>query len=609
MTVALVLLSMTTVESIPHPARNKNHKISSQSVSKSVDPQQHIRQEDEQTSTLLPQSSYKYHRSLDEELPLSQQQQQQQQQQQVQEGKNTIESSSNNNSQPQQLQRYYMRLDDVSIRQAVHNWVTQTDQADIVELYGPISDWDVSQVTDMRELFAHARWFDEDLSRWDVSRVTDMSYMFAFCSSFTGSLTVYSTTPPLPSEDGTTSTITRLTETFNLKQWDTSRVSSMAFMFHQATSFVGDGLVEWDVSQVQDLSYFAQGASHWNSSLWRWNTANVINYNRAFHNATTFSQELCWPLHPQAIAIQTFCGTAGAKFACDSEHILELSEINAQLHDCCACDYSAKEHYYYYNGSNYDDDIFWDGEEDNQNENTGIIVLSCIWAMVLIMIFAVVYVTMKRRHEVRQWFESKILGNEAPPRGRSRSADGREEQRVIAILIGLADEIATTASHSSTGLSAGSRHRADSPPGPPGSSPRNSIDQDESNDNIPIIFGQAQNLVHYDTAQYINSHHHHATSTTPTAFLGNDEAWLAQQQQDPNHPAANNAVIARQVDQNDTLFTTTITASASAASPSNLSTGNDEAVVLPASILDIFNPGNNHPNSRARGQPDGSFVC
>ena len=47
-----------------------------------------------------------------------------------------------------------------------------------------LSKWDVSRVTDMREMFLYASSFNADLSKWDVSQVTDMSFMFAEAHSF-----------------------------------------------------------------------------------------------------------------------------------------------------------------------------------------------------------------------------------------------------------------------------------------------------------------------------------------------------------------------------------------------------------------------------------------
>ena len=44
--------------------------------------------------------------------------------------------------------------------------------------YGNISNWDVSWVTNMKELFSGKESFNSDISRWDVSNVTNMEHMF-----------------------------------------------------------------------------------------------------------------------------------------------------------------------------------------------------------------------------------------------------------------------------------------------------------------------------------------------------------------------------------------------------------------------------------------------
>jgi surface protein len=44
--------------------------------------------------------------------------------------------------------------------------------------YGAIADWDVSAITDMRELFNNLRNFNADISSWTTSSVTTMYRMF-----------------------------------------------------------------------------------------------------------------------------------------------------------------------------------------------------------------------------------------------------------------------------------------------------------------------------------------------------------------------------------------------------------------------------------------------
>ena len=72
-----------------------------------------------------------------------------------------------------------------------------------------ISDWDISQVTNMNMMFSHADSFNGDLSSWNVSNVTDMGSMFSGAYAFDG----------------------------DLSSWDVTSVTNMWYMFAFATSF------------------------------------------------------------------------------------------------------------------------------------------------------------------------------------------------------------------------------------------------------------------------------------------------------------------------------------------------------------------------------------
>ena len=88
---------------------------------------------------------------------------------------------------------------------------------------GDISEWDVSNVTDMSNMFAYSD-FNGDISEWDVSNVTDMGFMFSH-SKFNG----------------------------DISKWDVSSVVNMQNMF-QNSIFKGD-ISEWDVSNVKYMLY------------------------------------------------------------------------------------------------------------------------------------------------------------------------------------------------------------------------------------------------------------------------------------------------------------------------------------------------------------------
>ena len=53
-----------------------------------------------------------------------------------------------------------------------------SNAAEAIAKYGPIADWCVSAITDMRELFFNLGNFNADISGWDTSSVTTMYAMF-----------------------------------------------------------------------------------------------------------------------------------------------------------------------------------------------------------------------------------------------------------------------------------------------------------------------------------------------------------------------------------------------------------------------------------------------
>ena len=66
--------------------------------------------------------------------------------------------------------------DKASLKKAVQAYNANPTAA--TKTYGPIADWDVSAITNMRLLFTSLTKFDADISSWATSSVTDMSYMF-----------------------------------------------------------------------------------------------------------------------------------------------------------------------------------------------------------------------------------------------------------------------------------------------------------------------------------------------------------------------------------------------------------------------------------------------
>ena len=109
-----------------------------------------------------------------------------------------------------------------------------------------LSLWDVSNVKDMSYMFSNAKSFKSDLSNWRVSNVTNMSYMFASAELFNS----------------------------NLSKWVVSNVTKMTGMFMLAERFNGD-ISNWDVSNVKNMSFMFRRATSFNGDLSRWNVSNV----------------------------------------------------------------------------------------------------------------------------------------------------------------------------------------------------------------------------------------------------------------------------------------------------------------------------------------------
>ena len=66
-------------------------------------------------------------------------------------------------------------LTNQSIRYAVQEYLAGVARKkDIVDKYGEINNWDVSNVTNMTQMFEYAESFNQSLNKWNVSNVENM---------------------------------------------------------------------------------------------------------------------------------------------------------------------------------------------------------------------------------------------------------------------------------------------------------------------------------------------------------------------------------------------------------------------------------------------------
>ena len=144
---------------------------------------------------------------------------------------------------------------------AIDEYISNKTSA--ISVYGDINTWDVTNITDMSNLFYMKGSFNENIADWDTSNVTRMANMFMFCYSFNQ----------------------------DIGNWDTSNVTDMSNMFRMATSFNQD-IGSWNTSNVSDMYGMFNGAESFNQDIGSWNTSNVTKMNAMFYFAIPFNQDI-----------------------------------------------------------------------------------------------------------------------------------------------------------------------------------------------------------------------------------------------------------------------------------------------------------------------------
>ena len=182
------------------------------------------------------------------------------------------------------------------VNTVVGNW--SNDPTGTEAIYGLISNWDTSQVSDfsyilsstwsivgsfnedisawntssgttMANAFTGAGSFNVDLSGWDVSKITDMSYAFMDCTAFNG----------------------------DISSWDVGKVLTFSGMFQGASGF-GTDISGWDTSSSLFIDSMFSGASSFNSDISLWDVSDVLYMESTFAYAYSFNQPLCsWEIN------------------------------------------------------------------------------------------------------------------------------------------------------------------------------------------------------------------------------------------------------------------------------------------------------------------------
>jgi len=179
-----------------------------------------------------------------------------------------------------------LKIDNTNIKSLVKDYIRNPDESypfpfNTVKKYKPISEWDVSQVTNMSELFQGYVDFNEDIGKWNVSNVTNMEYMFQGCTKFNQQL-----------------------------NWDVSKVTKMNDMFSGCSDFnkplkSEDGVGDWNVSNVYDMNSIFRNCIVFDQEL-NWNVSNVKYMIAVFNGCTNFNQELNWNVEDVKVIREMF---------------------------------------------------------------------------------------------------------------------------------------------------------------------------------------------------------------------------------------------------------------------------------------------------------------
>ena len=202
-------------------------------------------------------------------------------------------------------------ITDANIQTAVDLWVSDPSAA--TTTYGNISDWDVSNVTDMSELFKNKTTFNDDISNWDVSSVNNMGDIFYGATAFNqpiGSWDVSSVTDMRGmfanahrfNQDIGNWNVSNviimynmfsLTQDFNkdIGNWNVTNVTNMDYMFNETVNFNQD-ISNWNVSNVTSMESMFNRSQSFNQNLGNWNVINVVNMKRMFDLSINFDQDI-----------------------------------------------------------------------------------------------------------------------------------------------------------------------------------------------------------------------------------------------------------------------------------------------------------------------------
>ncbi len=170
-------------------------------------------------------------------------------------------------------------IDDTNFHFAIIHWSSNGP------LYGDITTWDTSGVTNMSFAFSNMESFNEDISGWNMSNVTNTEKMFFFASAFNQPLNSWNM-----GNVTTTKSMFEAASAFNqpLNSWNMEEVTTTESMFASASAFNQD-INNWYTPKLKKTDKMLSDASSFNKNINNWYVANVTSMESMFSNNSTRS--------------------------------------------------------------------------------------------------------------------------------------------------------------------------------------------------------------------------------------------------------------------------------------------------------------------------------
>ena len=163
-----------------------------------------------------------------------------------------------------------------------------------------VSNWDVSNVENMSNIFSYCFAFDCDLSKWNVSNVTNTSCMFYYCHNFKAK----------GLENWNVSKVTHFEYMFSycdnitdidLSKWNVSNGMYFNLMFYKCENFKGNGLEKWSLDNAEYMSNMFEYCENFDCDVsnWKMSKAETIKYMFSYCVNFTGNGLNKWKLTPK----------------------------------------------------------------------------------------------------------------------------------------------------------------------------------------------------------------------------------------------------------------------------------------------------------------------